>query len=65
MVKGLSMNKESRNAVNDIIRIIAMLLVIGVHYTGSLEYCFTVNETGTILYDIFNRLNSLGVPLVF
>lgn len=58
-------NTIKRDTLNDMVRVIAMLLVIGVHWFGSMaEYC---PQTGTapVVMDFLDKLTRLGVPLFF
>ena len=58
-------NTIKRDILNDIVRIVAMLLVIGVHWFGSMaEYC---PQTGAFpaVMDFLDKLTRLGVPLFF
>lgn len=55
---------NTRNIYYDFIRVIAMILVIGVHAVGSIEQC-AVTDLAQMEVVILNRLNSFGVPLFF
>jgi len=56
---------SSRDVVNDIIRIVAMFLVIGVHWFGSLEKYWPQDGASLFIYGLIDKLTGFGVPLFF
>jgi len=58
------MNKHRKLAF-DYLRIIATILVIGVHAIGSLEEYIPVTGAVRLEYSLLSRLNTLGVPVFF
>lgn len=62
-ILGANVNK-TRECYWDYIRIFAMFCVIGVHAVGSIEV-YSSSNTGDLLVEFLNRINSIGVPLFF
>lgn len=60
------MNTENnRNGILDIVRIIATLLVIGVHAWGSIEQYVPTSGFSRVEYDFLSTLSRMGVPVFF
>ncbi len=57
--------ENNRNGSLDILRIVTMLLVVGVHAVGSVEQWVPKTGLARIEYDFLDTINKIGVPLFF
>ena len=57
--------KNNRNGILDVVRIMATLLVIGVHALGSIEQYVPTSGFSRWEYDFLSVLSRAGVPIFF